>query len=236
MNPASAAGRGTADAARVIGALGGADALAGLDISGKHPDWLEAREKGEEIRHDLPILLRMTVYHPRNPSEGAGKRLADWLAAKGVPQMVRGADDGRREAVVWQPVHDSEGMLQATTPDGYNGAPETLGGSGPGAMREAVMIHHFEKTTGIDARLMEDTDPIYLDEYEDLSMNPDIVFGKVRVRGTRISLANILEMSAGGVAPDEMHLEWDAPKVTGKAVREGLRYAAHMVYAHALER
>ena len=74
----TAGGRGGRYAARLTGDIGGASALARLEISAKNPDWINARNQGRDILHDLPILLRLTIYHPENPSGKTG-----WAADRG---------------------------------------------------------------------------------------------------------------------------------------------------------
>jgi len=54
---------------------------------------------------------------------------------------------------------------------------------------------------------------------------PDVLSGKLRLRGTRVSVEQILELIEAGVTPDEIVRSY--PSVTLEAVQAVERLAAH---------
>lgn len=59
---------------------------------------------------------------------------------------------------------------------------------------------------------------------EHIEATPDTLGGRPRVRGTRISVAFVLELLAQGATAEQIAEGW--PEVTPEAVRDALRYAA----------
>lgn len=59
---------------------------------------------------------------------------------------------------------------------------------------------------------------------ERISMDPAVRFGKPCVRGTRISVGDVLEYLAGGMSEDEILA--DFPQLTRDDIRACLAYAA----------
>ncbi len=63
-----------------------------------------------------------------------------------------------------------------------------------------------------------------MDLLERIAIDPNIRFGKPCVRGTRISVGDVLGYLAGGMAEDEMPR--DFPQLTREDIRACLAYAA----------
>lgn len=63
-----------------------------------------------------------------------------------------------------------------------------------------------------------------MDPLERIAIDPNIRFGKPCVRGTRISVGDILGFLAGGMAEDEILR--DFPQLTREDIRACLAYAA----------
>ena len=57
-----------------------------------------------------------------------------------------------------------------------------------------------------------------------ISVNPDVRFGKPCVRGTRITVGDVLGYLAGGMSEDQLRAEF--PQLTQEDVRACLAYAA----------
>lgn len=57
-----------------------------------------------------------------------------------------------------------------------------------------------------------------------ITLDPAVRSGKPVVRGTRITVADVLEYLAGGMAPDEIVA--DFPDLTADDIRAVLRFAA----------
>lgn len=58
-----------------------------------------------------------------------------------------------------------------------------------------------------------------------ISMNPEIRFGKPCIKGTRISVSDILNWLASGMTEEEILL--DFPALKGEHIRASLSFAAH---------
>jgi uncharacterized protein (DUF433 family) len=69
--------------------------------------------------------------------------------------------------------------------------------------------------------------PLPLREYFDET--PDVLSGKLRVRGTRVSVEQILELLEAGLTPSEIAHSF--PSVTEEAIRAVERLAAHCALA-----
>ena len=59
-----------------------------------------------------------------------------------------------------------------------------------------------------------------------ITINPNILGGKPTIRGMRISVANVLEMLAGGMSPEQI-LE-DFPYLEKEDIDACLKYAAKL--------
>jgi uncharacterized protein (DUF433 family) len=61
--------------------------------------------------------------------------------------------------------------------------------------------------------------------YEDvIEINPNIRFGKPCIKGTRITVQDVLEMLAGGMTNEEIILEF--PQLSIEKIRAALAFAA----------
>lgn len=67
-----------------------------------------------------------------------------------------------------------------------------------------------------------------------IESSPDVLGGKPRIRGTRISVELLLELLAGGASRDEILEAY--PQVTGEGLSAALDYARSAVQAIGRER
>ena len=70
------------------------------------------------------------------------------------------------------------------------------------------------------------------DYLERIVINPGVRSGKPTIRGTRITVADILEYLAGGMTPEEIVV--DFPDITNEDIRAVLAFAAqreHRLFA-----
>ncbi len=63
-----------------------------------------------------------------------------------------------------------------------------------------------------------------MQNFQYITANPEILGGKPCVKGTRISIALVLEWLANGAKPEEIQEEY--PKITQAVMLEIFRYAA----------
>ena len=62
-------------------------------------------------------------------------------------------------------------------------------------------------------------------EYNGISIDPDIRFGKPCITGTRISVSDVLQWLASGMSKEEI-LD-DYPELTIESIHAALSFAAH---------
>lgn len=63
---------------------------------------------------------------------------------------------------------------------------------------------------------------------ERIEIDPRKLQGKPVIRGTRISVEQVLAMIASGISQKE--IEVDFPQLTSEDIRAAVQYAAHMVH------
>jgi uncharacterized protein (DUF433 family) len=71
-------------------------------------------------------------------------------------------------------------------------------------------------------------------EFPLITADSDILSGKPRVRDTRISVRDILEMIAGGATRDEVLESW--PELSPDAIEQAILFAAYCMDTRAAER
>jgi uncharacterized protein (DUF433 family) len=63
--------------------------------------------------------------------------------------------------------------------------------------------------------------------YDRIDINPDVMFGKPVIKGTRITVEQILRKLAAGMEEEEILA--DHPHLTGEDIREAMRFAADRI-------
>lgn len=70
-------------------------------------------------------------------------------------------------------------------------------------------------------------------EFDRITINPDICFGKPTIRGMRIPVHLIVDLVAAGNTP--AHLIEDYPELAAEDIRQALEYAAVLTREKVIE-
>ena len=198
-------------------------AIAVLDVVPKYPIPKDRTEPSARFREDLKVLANLKLYH--NPD--ARVRLDPDLAGGiGLPQYeMIPRPSGNPSERPWIPVSHLNGTMTAEPPPGSAHQHGILALDEDDVKRQIVTIDR--RTTQI---AIGSEQPVLFDHYFNrITRSPDVCHGKSRIRDTRVSVVDILDMLASGMSHKQIADSLDFPEVDEHAVVAAIRFAASML-------
>ena len=198
-------------------------AIAVLDIVAKYPVPKDRTEPSARFREDLKVLANLKLYH--NPD--ARVRLAPELAGSiGLPQYeMIPRPSGKPSGRPWIPVSHLNGTVTVEPPPGSAHQRGILAVNEDDVKHQILNIDRRTTQIAIDSE-----QPALFDDYFNrITRSPDVCHGKSRIRDTRVSVVDILDMLASGMSHKQIADSLDFPEVDEHAVVAAIRFAASML-------
>ena len=198
-------------------------AIAVLDVVAKYPVPKDRTQPSARFRDDLEVLANLKLYH--NPD--ARVRLDPELAGSiGLPQyeMVQ-RPPGKPTGRPWIPVSRPNGAMTAEPPPGSAHQHGVLALNEDDAKQQILNIDRRTMQIAIGSEQPE----LFDDYFNRITRSPDVCHGKSRIRDTRVSVVDILDMLASGMSHKQIADSLDFPEVDEHAVVAAIRFAASML-------
>lgn len=93
--------------------------------------------------------------------------------------------------------------------------------------KKAPVLAEFRETYRVDEDMIVD------DDFQRITSDPKVMFGKPVIKGTRLPVEHILNVLASGVSPEEIVAEYDG--LSEQDIRACLRFASQSLGEHVAQ-